>query len=300
MLSVAAIVHLGGCSALVGSKEPSTEELAAADKRGDLPYLDQACADAPSKPAEPCILANIIRAEKSTDCAFVMKVYKETPRRHPNYQNNRDVWGEEWGPRLGKKLAGCGEYNVIFEQMSVHQTDHPDSEAGVDLLARIEKSGAPLDAEWLKYLASHPGPKLLPIEYDGLAMKHIGIWLTNAGHTGHCAEFGAALTGAKLGPTGNGLKYYLWPNKCAKEAVPVAVELLTSDNELARQTSCEALGDLGDGSVLPKLKILASSDSYNEVVEKTSDSGAVYGVKVFPVRDACKAAAGKIELREAK
>jgi hypothetical protein len=81
-----------------------------------------------------------------------------------------------------------------------------------------------------------------------------------------------------------------------KESAPLAVQLLASNVPYNRKVGCDMLAKLGDKSHLAKVTIVADNDTANEVVERPQGSG-VY-TKEFFVADACKAAIGKIKLRE--
>ena len=81
-----------------------------------------------------------------------------------------------------------------------------------------------------------------------------------------------------------------------KEGIPVMVSSLTSDTANHRKWACQALGKVGTRAELDKVKTLAETDTYNFVREEERN-GRIWGVKVYPVREACLAAFGKIKLR---
>jgi len=83
--------------------------------------------------------------------------------------------------------------------------------------------------------------------------------------------------------------------KC-KEGIPVAVETMVDESPRRRAYSCEILGAIGDASVLDKVKTLAETDGHSTVKEEQRD-GRIWATKVYPVRDACLEAYGKIKLR---
>lgn len=64
----------------------------------------------------------------------------------------------------------------------------------------------------------------------------------------------------------------------------------------SRMYACEILGAIGDGSVAEKVKLVADTDGHSTVQEEERD-GRVRATKVYPARDACLEAYGKIKLR---
>jgi hypothetical protein len=188
---------------------------------------------------------------------------------------------------MAKQFAACGKYTELFEVVA-HWGDD-----GKTLIAIDDKQ---LENEFDKYAASHAGPAFLNVEHGKHAMRNIGDWLTKTKHLGHCDAVVKAATGAKEGVRVWTLPYLREAN--CTTGTPIAVGLLTSEYGLSRKWACHALGDIGDASVIPKLKILANTDGWSDMQEIRGNSGATYMTKVYPVREACTGAAGKLELRK--
>ena len=83
------------------------------------------------------------------------------------------------------------------------------------------------------------------------------------------------------------LLHVLWRGKC-EQGIPFAEKALTDKIPSVRRVSCIFLGEVGVAKHVEKLEILGSTDGYSEVQGRQ---------KIYPVRDACKEAAGKIKLR---
>ncbi len=195
----------------------------------------------------------------------------------------------------GKRMAKCENYEAIFEQIA-HVGDFGENGDGAIILEKLEKEGVPLVAGFATYAAANRGPSFLDIKNADYAANHIANWLSTGKHFDQCATLAKALPGASEDARARML-FYFTDAKCHKEGAAVGLGLLTAQGAGNRVRACVNLGETGDVSVLKKVQILATSDTYSEVQEKQGNDGRIYGVKVFPVRDACSAAAGKIQLR---
>ncbi len=80
---------------------------------------------------------------------------------------------------------------------------------------------------------------------------------------------------------------YFVSMKCSA-AASLYEDMLIDNSADRRQTACVTLGEIGTRASLSRLNIVAESDAAFEVVDLN---------KVYYVRDACRAAAGKIKLR---
>lgn len=83
------------------------------------------------------------------------------------------------------------------------------------------------------------------------------------------------------------LLHVLWRGKC-EQGVPFAERALTETIPSVRRVGCVLLGEVGAKRHIEKLEILGSSDGYSEIRGRQ---------KIYPVRDACQEAAGKVKLR---
>lgn len=262
--------------------------------RKDEAYLEKVCSgDSPARAESDqkyaCHqlerLQGPQKALAAATCDNVIEKYEGAPKdKH------------EFVVSMGKKMAECGHYAYLFEHV-VHWGDNKD---GAKLMSELESSGKSMDAEFAKYLASHKGPQFFPVKDDrkndvSYGLDHITNWLIDKGHTQHCAALAASATGANIVARVSVMNYFATAN--CKEGIPLATELLLADLPGDRTLGCNVLGKIGDVSVLEKVKVVADTDGYSTVKEEERN-GRVWATKVYPVRDACLQASGKIKLRK--
>lgn len=191
-------------------------------------------------------------------------------------------------------LAHCGHAEIIFEQIAHIGSERGRGAYGAQiLLAAAKIDDAALFAGFQTYVKSHAGRGLFGSEFQSFAGNHVGEWLIQAKHLDQCDALVAATAGATELAKYGMLDYFV-ETKCTAAAGQLA-GLLAHDTPSVREDACAALGQLGSAVELPKIRILASSDRTNRVVERPEGSG-VY-VKDYFVADACSNAAGQIELR---
>ena len=280
-----ALCLLAALSSCLGTLIPvDTPDVKAAKERKDVAWLKQVC-DGEMRVKYDMVKYDACQYQKEldatggatgkTDCGTVVERYKAAPKQDDGFVIT-----------MSKEMASCGKYTELFELVA-HWGD--------DGRVLIALDSASLDDEFEKYAKSHIGPSFLNIEHGDHAMRHISHWLEKKRHFGHCESVAEAAKDADEKVRAWSLPY-LREAKC-KTGIPIAVGLLTSDKPSHRMWACQALAHFGDASVLPKVKILANTDSFHELQEVRGNSGAMYATKVYPVREACVAAAGKIELR---
>ncbi|MBI3073450.1 MAG: hypothetical protein HYY84_15165 [Deltaproteobacteria bacterium] len=223
------------------------------------------------------------------NCATVVKRYEEAG--WISGESHADHYAK-WARRFVK----CNNFAAIFENLA-HRGDYGKGGEGVKLLQSLEKDGVPVVAEFVKYAKTHKGRRFLRIKMMSYAANHIGNWLVEGGHLDHCGVLSAALADADE-LLRAGILFYFTEAKCMKEGRALGVGLLAADRADSRRLACANLASTGDASVLKKLRIVSDSDGYNVVQERRGGDGRIYGVRVYPVREACKQAMGKIQLRE--
>lgn len=252
------------------------DKLEVAYKARDLPTLQKYCSGAlPSGEAvkqTACTEAITIEGEDTKDCSKVVDLYEKGP-----------LTDRDHVVAMGKQFARCELDEPLFERVGHWGED--DS-----ILVEIEKSGAPLESLFVKYASTHADATFLNIEHDTYAMDHISHWLTDQGHKGQCRLLASVVDGAAETVRRNALSYFR--SSGCKEGVAIAVALLTSDVASSRYAACVTLGELGDASVMNKLAVLGDTDGWSEIQEQGD-----YATRVYPVRDVCRAAAGKIAIR---
>jgi hypothetical protein len=156
---------------------------------------------------------------------------------------------------------------------------------GYKLLLAAEKNGIDVEGALMGYLRANASSPF-SFRHGGYAVSHITSWLLNTGKT-NCEQFIPYAGASTGGPLGEWLHFFA-QTTCTK-AAPLAVRLLAHDHAARRRQACVLLGKIGAREHLRKLKIIADSDPAFKIQGQ--------GVKVYHVRDACKAAMGKIELR---
>jgi hypothetical protein len=197
---------------------------------------------------------------------------------------------DELGP-LAAALVKCGDTKTVFERLAGYVD-------GADILRAAEKAtpGGGMVAALQAYVKGQAGRALFAGDRGEAAAAHVGAWLTKAGHDDQCDALLAAGKGAREGVRAALVPYFV-RSEC-RQAGPAALELLASDEPNARAVACHALGKLGDRSALEKVEIVANNDRASRNVERPSGSGVF--TKDYFVADACREAAGKIQLREKK
>jgi len=288
------VASTAGCASLKGSVFPyEPKDIQAAKEQGDMALLKKVCDGEArvrydSSKSEACTAikrAEAVSGGTAKDgtkggCDTLVKRYEET--------------SQDWDTHkaLAKQFVECKFYKQLFE-MVVHWGN---SNEGTRLLGELEDEGHPIEAEFVKYANEHKGAKFLAVKKveTKFALKAIGGWLTKKGHTGHCKLYGEVAQGASE-TARVWMMPYLKDSKC-KEGVGVAVELLLSDSATHRRWACQTLAVVGTPKEIRKLKVLAQTDSYSQVREEQRN-GRIWAVKEWPVREACKSAVGKIQLR---
>jgi len=283
------LLALPGCAHVKKLFEPSLEkkDIDAAVERKDKELLRAACNGekslwAVSKKYVCRQLEEIelYEAGEATDCNTAVDHYKNA--RHPTFAYLR---------LMARKFADCGHYTELFEiGLDVGDTR---SDVGKRILVELDGAGLPVHEKWLEYVGAHQGAQFFAIEQEQVvarALWFIGLWLLEKGHTGDCAAVAQAATGASVAARA-GVRHFLQKSGCA-EGVPIFVSLLLSDDRYDRIDACNALAEVGDASVIAKLETLATTDGYSE-------RGPGPGQTIYPVRDACNQAVGKIKLRTA-
>lgn len=284
------IAGVAGCAAM--SDVRSVRAINAAFDRRDEGELEKMCSGEIALASEKnresaCAKLEVLRGPKAVqrvDCEHVVAHYDRADKREAAFIS-----------AAARRMAECGQYTYMFE----HVIHWGNSGEGAEILIKLEEEGLPLEAEYGKYLAAHKGPEFFVTVRDHendviYGLGHITKWLVTKGHTQHCAAIAESATGASATARTAVLEYFK-EAKC-KEGVPVAVDLMLDDSPNRRAYACEILGSIGDASVLEKVKTLSETDGHSTVQEEERE-GRIWATKVYPVRDACLEAYGKIKLR---
>ncbi len=291
LVAVSMVMSVSSCAQLFQALKGSTQaDVDAAFAKGDVETLDAICNG--KRPAEPSPRNNACVAYRrltqkaalaSASCGSIVSAYREA----------RGASSAAEQLSVGMRMAECGHYKELFEVVA-HWGNGDES---VNMLIAIEAAGHPVEAQWLAYLQAHQGPNFFRLENKAhikFALDHIGKWLIRKGHLGHCTATVAAVSDAN--PTAKvWVMPYLKETRCTA-GLPVLVDNLLSNDAQERAWACNALGEIGDRSVLEPVTVVAESDTYYEVREEDRD-GRIWGVKVHPVQEACRAAAGKLKIK---
>jgi len=295
------LVVASGCAGMTkelgaGKKRDGWREVNQAIQAKDEAQLKTLCDDeslGPNNNTSPrykaCREVEALQADKDTgDCTTVVERFRAAPGPKIGFALEHST---KWAGRLAK----CEKFKEIFEEIA-HLGEGGDRSPGVQALLKLEQSGVPLMAAFDAYAKENGGAAFLNIKAASYAGSHVASWLILAGHLDQCPLLAKALTDSQDGVRASMLVYFT-EAKCKPQGVALAQSLLTAKEDYHRVAACKTLGEIGDSSVVKKLKILAESDSSFIVQEQRGNDGRVHAVKVFPVRDACKDAVGKIQLR---
>jgi hypothetical protein len=273
---------LAGALGLAACAETATvASITSAAERRDIAYLDGVCSSKIHAEYDEehlaCVKRDAARLAAST-CQDVIRLF--------NDQRTNSV--PEIIEIAATKLADCGHWAYIFERHWGNKNE------GVTVLQRLEAAKRPIEAELVKYLASHAGAKYFLPSGDKpsvAGLEQTILWLTGAQHSPHCAEFAAAATGSNDYVRAATLRYFE-KAKCA-EGVSLAAAFLSHSEPTARKLACETLGSIGDPTVIDKVEAVAKNDLYAEAHDELQGRREVV-VTGFPVRDACREATEKL------
>ena len=265
-------------------------EIKTAKTHRDVATLERLCRDLPpgNEKYDACQSAKALNADVDDgNCEALATRYEaSSPLGDESDVDNQVRWGH--------KFAKCHNYKAIFEQVAA-RGDYGETSSGVLALVKLEADQLPVVAEFLKYAKDNSGPKFLSVPRGPWAAAHIGDWLSIGKHK-HCSEIASAVAGASVGVQVD-LLFYFTELDCTVEGRALAEPLLESDKPGARAIACNNLAKTGTRSNIRKLEILATTDEHNTLREERGAEGRVWATKVYPVREACRSAIGKIELR---
>ena len=219
---------------------------------------------------------------KSVACDEVIEAYGAYQPKSLDFQH-----------AAGAKYAECDLWTELFEQV-VHWGN---ADQGVKVLKKLEQDGTPVQKEYVRYLQSHIGKDYFNLSANNeikFSLDYIGKWLIANGHTDLCDEVVASASGSSEWAKVWTLPY-LKKASCTNGS-SIANELLLSDNHDHHLWACQTLGSIGGKRELKKTKVLSKSDPY-VVVKKEIRNDRLYEIKIYPVREACLAESGKIEIR---
>ena len=193
----------------------------------------------------------------------------------------------------GKKLAECGKWDYVIEQMA--HWGQNDKGMGYHLIEAMGTSGTDWEKQVIAY-ADRKGSQVFTFEHANYFLSHLVDYLVNHEKM-NCKPYIAIAEktpDAAFGP----FNWYFRKTMC-DEAAEIISKRLTSDSHKLRGGACTSLGLLGTKKKhLKKLSLLAKKDAYYWLKEKDSEGRTLIPpVKVYDVRTQCAEAANKLELK---
>jgi hypothetical protein len=183
---------------------------------------------------------------------------------------------------FGVKLAQCGEWDYLFENVIHGQRP---AFRGNEALAAIDKAGLDLEKEMLGYMARHKA-NLFTFKHAGDAIEHYFTFLGGAEKYSHCSKYIPFADNIASDDFFH-FNYFFRASDCSG-VLKIIDKRLASDDVADRLGACATLAKFGSKRDLKKLEIVASSDPHYKTKKR---------VKIYHVRDDCRAAIGKIKLR---
>lgn len=194
----------------------------------------------------------------------------------------------------------CGLYADLFERFAFR---------GKGFLRGLEENDKlPIEDGFVSYATEHRGPRFLPRDRRSApeALRAVFGWLDEKPARTHCGVLLAAVAGRDSDedwgqgsvPAGWLALDYASRARCP-EAAPAAEAALLDEQAALRIVGCKVLGEIGDARVAKKLAILAETDGETSVEEVAGTDGT-WGKTVYPVRETCAAALGRLRLRTAE
>ncbi len=299
-----------GCLALMGPRDAS-KELKAAEESKDIAKLEVLCNDTSlgdpqdhSVPmnASPDVRDRIQAGRRTrTEACHEAEALKSDASGgggcdgiSERFTKARMSGSEDYEAHYGRwamRFAKCNDYKDIFEKLT-HVGDFGPGSAGEKVLKGLDKDGS-LEAEFVKYAEANQGRAFLATDHDDYVANHIANWLVKRKAFKNCAVIANAAKDSSENVRANML-FYFSDAGCNKETNEIGVGLLTSDKANHRRLACANLGKTGDHHAAEKVKILAETDAFMQVVQDRA-SGAL--LKEYTVREACQQAYGKMRLR---
>ncbi|MFH2007097.1 MAG: hypothetical protein ABI333_10970 [bacterium] len=218
-------------------------------------------------------------AINAASCAQLPKVFET----HKNaIAGGRDKASRQNFLTVGFKLVKCNNWDYVIEKLIHWGGNNGD---GAALLTALHKAGKKLETQMLAYMKRHKR-SLFNFEHAGYALDHYTSWMHNNRLHKGCGKYipYAKLLADKV--WGN-FAWYFRMSQC-KAAADIVAKRLASPRSATRAGACKTLGRIGSKRHLRKINIVARSDSHFTFIR---------GYRTFTVRQACRAAAGQIQLR---
>lgn len=186
------------------------------------------------------------------------------------------------------QLAKCGHWDAVFGSYSQSNQRYLNH-----MMDALVAANLPVHKEYDKWLSSHARPYKGPTGwYTFTWMRN---WLSKADNPKqHCRAMWENRTRA----TRRMYRKYKWRVRSmmigylkmaeCKSFKGKVVSLLSSNSWRDRNQACHFMKHWGNSGDLRKLRAIANSDGYSFIRRR---------VRIYPVRTACRAAAGQVQLR---
>ncbi|MFH2006967.1 MAG: hypothetical protein ABI333_10320 [bacterium] len=220
---------------------------------------------------------NAINAASCAELPTVFDTHKRSITSGMNKQANSKNF-----LTVGFKFVKCKNWDYVIEKL-IHWGGR--SGDGAALLKALHTAGKKLEKRMLAYMKKHQR-NLFNFEHAGYALDHYTSWMHDNRLHRSCRKYIPYAKKLADKVWGN-FAWYFRMSKC-KAAANIVAKRLSSPLWRTRKGACVTLGQIGNKRHLRKVKILARSDSYTTFVRH---------YRVYPVRNACRAAAGQIQLR---
>jgi hypothetical protein len=266
---------LTGCTEIMIGGRPlvrnEVSDVDAASARHDWAALDTMCHDQSRHTAEEAHKAACKRIQQRDIDVVVSAPCDKKWEVASTQQHAGTVRGEV---EVAKSLFACNLGDKLVGENGGWTSATND-------FNKWEAAGLPITETALRVLASPEGAALRVDQIAGLVDFAVRKEAFSA-----CDPILARFQNASAVKRRAAGRYFV-AAKCGG-AVPMFEGLLVEGDAKVRQNACWSLGEIGGRSSLSKLGIVAESDAAYEIVDLN---------KVYFVRDTCRAAAGKIRLR---
>ena len=224
-------------------------------------------------------------------CADLPALYKA----HGNRVTDRSKWGKAGADanlvHIAERFIGCKQWSFVWRRMA--HLGNRYSDQGGQLLEGLHAKGHKLAREMHRFIRKH-GRRAFRFKHANYMTDHFTTFLKRHGDATKCKSWFAAANDAPDKVFGN-WNWYFRTVKC-QGAERLAAKRLLSARSGTRAGACRTLGVLGGKKHLRKVLILARTDSYSRIKEVRRNN-RIWATRIWPVRVACREAAGKIQLR---
>lgn len=225
--------------------------------------------------------------DPATACDEIMTAW-----RNQRQGNSVEVWNQN-KVAFSRRALECNNSEIVFAGLLLGPISEPN---GSNLLV-VEQAGVPLKAAFEAWLDNRGGaPVGSGFPYRGVERQDSLIetmtWAAKAGYVDLGEKIATFAAGQDSIVQYASMAFFLELNERGVAGERIAQTLLSDTSPNVRETACNALRTFGTAASLRKVQIMAESDSYQTVREENG-----YGVRVYPVREACNSAAGRIQMR---